>query len=152
LKTSLLYTLQHPVFGVGPGRFADFEGGSSQERGERGAWHETHNMCTQVSSECGIPALVFFAGALVSTYRLLSRIHQRTKGTTQHNAIAVPAFCVMLSLVGFCAAAFFLNQAYRFYLPALSGLAIAMAAAAEREITPGLAPGKPVPRQGAQPA
>ena len=36
-------------------------------------------------------------------------------------------------MVAFCAAIFFLSLAYHFYLPAISGIAIALSAAAQTE-------------------
>lgn len=136
LKKSLLFTIQRPVFGVGPGQFSDYEGETAKQSGLHGAWHETHNTYTQVSSEAGIPAAILFIGALVSTYRMLSRLYRKSREaplTDQNRRIAVMAFCTMLSFVAFGSSIFFLSLAYRFYLPALTGMAIAMNRAAERE-------------------
>lgn len=59
LKQSLIYTAQHPIFGIGMAQFPNYEGRLSIEAGKVGNWHETHNSFTEVSSECGIPALIF---------------------------------------------------------------------------------------------
>ncbi|HEX8986291.1 MAG TPA: O-antigen ligase family protein, partial [Bryobacteraceae bacterium] len=40
---SVEFTVKHPVFGVGPGMFADYEGRTSREDARRGAWHDAHN-------------------------------------------------------------------------------------------------------------
>jgi len=136
LKTSLKFTIQHPLFGVGPGQFTEVEGLTARENGQRGSWHETHNTYTQVSSEDGIPALIFFMAALITTYRMLNRVYRKSRAmpqTEQNRRIAVTAFCAMLSLVAFCSSIFFLSLAYRFYLPALTGIAIALTRAAEHE-------------------
>ena len=61
-KTSLRYTIEHPLVGVGPDQFANYEGKESQQNGEHGSWHATHCSWTQVSSECGIPASIFLCG------------------------------------------------------------------------------------------
>lgn len=136
LKQSFWFTLSHPLVGVGPGMFSDAEAGMASEEGRRGNWHETHNTYTQVSSEAGIPAFIFFIAALVSTFLLLRRmgLHARAQPPTKQNqAMSIAAFSVMVSLIGFCVAIFFLSLAYRFYLPAMSGIAIVMARAAEHE-------------------
>jgi len=133
LQKSLEYTITHPVFGVGPGQFATFEGGQSKEEGKHGAWRGTHNTFTQVSSECGIPALFFFVGGLISTYLLLNRAYLKARQRADCKDIQIAAFCILMGMVGFCTAATFLNFAYMFYQPALGGLAIAFDRAAELE-------------------
>lgn len=50
LTQSLQVTADHPVFGVGPGNFAPYTKN----------WLVTHNTYTQLTSECGIPALILF--------------------------------------------------------------------------------------------
>jgi O-antigen ligase len=135
-KKSLLFTFQRPVFGVGPGQFSNHEGGTAREEGLRGTWRETHNTYTQVSSEVGIPALVFYLAALVSTYRLFRKLHDKAieqPPTLQNQRIAAAVYCLMLSFVAFTVSIFFLSLAYRFYLPALTGLAIAVTRAADCE-------------------
>ena len=131
LKDSLRYTLEHPLFGVGPGEFADYRGTVNQVRG---LWQVTHNTYTQVSSEAGIPAFVFFMGALFTTYRLLSKLYKRTRRDKRLRQISYAALCLMLSLVGFSVSIFFLTLAYGHSLLLISGLAISLAAVAEREI------------------
>lgn len=133
LLQSLRYTLEFPIFGVGPGQFSTYEGTNNRIIGDHGHWRPTHNLLTQVSSECGIPAFLLFAAALVSTYRLLNRTYRQARQQPQQGEVALAAFCGLLSFVGFFTAALFLNLAYRFYLPALSGLAVALAAAAAQE-------------------
>jgi len=135
LASSLKITLQHPVFGAGPGQFMVQEDILKRAEGAyRGAWHETHNAYTQVSSECGIPALIFFAGGIISGFRLVSKIHWQAKQNPAHQQIAAAAFCAMLSFMGFGVAMFFLSMAYRFCFPALVGLSIAIHNTATREL------------------
>ena len=134
LRKSIEYTVQHPVFGVGPGRFSDFEGGESQRMGRRGMWHETHNSFTQISSECGIPALIFFVCALVSGFRLALKTYKAARQNPINRDIAATAFCLMLGMVGFMSAVTFANFGYRFYEPALCGLCIIVYTAAQHEM------------------
>jgi O-antigen ligase len=133
LRKSVEYTLTHPVFGVGPGQFASYEGQHNIVVGTHGSWHETHNMFTQVSSECGIPAFFFFTAGLVSTWRMLSGTYRKARERADCADIQTAVLCVMIGMAGFCVAATFLNFAYSFYQPALGGLAIAISSAAERE-------------------
>ncbi len=100
LKQSVVYTWQHPIFGVGLGQFSNFEGKSSLAEGKIGIWHETHNAFTQVSSECGIPASIFFVLGICSALFSVNRIYRRARreGDTE---IANASFCYLLSMVGF---------------------------------------------------
>jgi O-antigen ligase len=142
LKQSILATLSHPIFGVGAGQFQNYEGRKAREAGLRGSWHETHNSFTQVSSEIGIPALLFFLAAIIATYRMLDSVYRtarRMRPTKETQQITATAFCLLISLIGFCTASFFLSLAYRFYLPALTGLAIALYRAVQQKWRPAFA-------------
>jgi len=125
LITSLKYTLEHPFFGVGAGNFSSFEGGSSLAEGKHGQWQETHNSYTQISSETGLPAVFCYIGAIACALFSLNRTMLRAR-RDKVPIILASAFCTMLSMamIGTCMA--FLSLGYRFYLPALTGLAIAL--------------------------
>ena len=133
LKTSLIYIAEHPLFGVGAGQFASYEGKSSREQGEFGMWHDTHNTFTQIACENGLPAFFFFIAGIGSSMVLLTRVYRASKDRPECNEISVTAFCLMLAMVSFCAAIFFLNFGYFFYLPAMGGLATCVSSAATAE-------------------
>ena len=133
LENSIKYTVQHPVFGVGPGQFPNYEGQNNLLHHGHGLWQGTHNTFTQVSSECGIPGLFFFVAGMVSTYRLLSATYRKARQRPDCPDIRNATFCIMMGMIGFGVAMTFLNFAYFFYQPALGGLAIAFSSAAERE-------------------
>jgi len=133
LKTSIGYTLQYPLFGVGPGQFSSFEGMHNRIVGTHGVWQEAHNTFTQVSSECGIPGAILFIAGIVSTFLLLNRTFRQARNRPDCADIRAAVFCVSLGLVAFCTAIAFVNFAYFFYLPAMAGLAIAMSKAAQVE-------------------
>jgi len=143
LKQSVLTTLSHPLFGVGAGQFQNYEGRKAREMGLHGSWHETHNTFTQVSSEIGMPALLFFLAAIFTTYRMLNSVYRaarRRTPTQETQQISATAFCLLISLIGFCAASFFLSLGYRFYLPALTGVTIAFYRAVQQKWRPAVAP------------
>ena len=163
LQESILYTLQHPLFGVGMGQFSNYEGvHSTLVGGLRGFWHETHNTYTQVSSECGIPALALYLAGIVSTFLMLNRVYRRASGRPDCVDIRNAAFCIMLAMTAYCTATAFLNFAYFFYLPAIASLAIAVSNAAQvefdrrssQEPQPGFMPPyrRPLPRAPVTPA
>jgi len=146
LKQSLLYTFQHPLFGVGPGQFPNYEGNEKLAEGKRGQWKVTHNFLTQVSSECGIPALIFMLMSLGSALLLVNRTYRqaRTKGFRD---IANACFCYQLAMLGYLGSVIFLAQAYHFYLPAMIGTGIAMSLVAMRHMSAQPTPTLAVPPQ-----
>jgi O-antigen ligase len=130
-QTSVKFTFEHPVFGVGPGEFGDFEGLTSRAQGLHGNWHATHCVYTQVSSECGLPAFFFFVGGLGSAMLLVGRTYRRAK-IEGYPDIANACFCYLLAMAGHLTSLLFLAQAYTFRLPAMVGLAVTLGFAAER--------------------
>ena len=125
LRQSIIYTFEKPVFGVGPGQFSSYEGSTMHAQGLQGNWHETHNSFTQVSSECGIPALCFYAAAIFFTFRTIGKIRKRAK-SLGNQEVQAAAFCLAVSLVAYCTSTAFVNFAYHFYLLAFSGIVIAI--------------------------
>ena len=99
-------------------------GKSSMSPNTVGLWYQTHNSITQVASECGIPALILYVSAIVSSYLLLRKNSRRLKNVPQLADLASALFCMRLAMVSFCTAILFLNFGYFFYLPAMAGIAI----------------------------
>jgi O-antigen ligase len=132
-RTSLRYTFEHPLFGVGPDQFASYEGGHERVTRTHGYWHSTHCSFTQASADCGIPGFLFFAGGTFSTLFLLYKTFRQARSRTDCQDIRIAVFCIMLGLVGFDVAITFLNFSYLFYFPAMAGLATGVWSAAQRE-------------------
>lgn len=130
---SLEFTFQYPIFGVGPDQFSNFEGKTQVDSGMRGSWHATHNAYTQVSSEAGLPAALFFIGGMVTAWFMVHRVY-RTARLTGHREVANACFCYLLALTGFMTAILFLSNAYRFYEPAMVGLAISLSILARQQL------------------
>jgi hypothetical protein len=118
---SVRITLHHPLLGIGPGEFMDYQAGIAGEHGQKGMWHATHNGYTQISSECGIPALIFCLLAIAMTYKSLRR-------ATRSGVPVVSTIANLLSvmMVGYCVCIVFLSQGYNFNLPVITGIATAM--------------------------
>jgi O-antigen ligase len=150
LKEGVRITLQHPVFGVGPGEFTDAEGARRLAAGIPGLWLVSHNSFTEVSSETGLPGIAFYLGAIVGTFVLLERIRRHARQDPRHAFIVSAAVSLQLSLVTFGTAAFFLTLGYRFYFPVISGLAIALYGAYRNDILVASGPATPAgARKGA---
>jgi O-antigen ligase len=138
LMTSLRYTLEHPFFGIGAGDFSSFEGDTSRSAGKHGQWQETHNSYTQVSSETGIPTAFCYIGAIICALLSLNRTMLKARRDKLPFMVAA-AFCTLLSMAMVGTTMAFLSLAYKFYMPALTGLAIALERVLRMD-PPGLAP------------
>jgi putative inorganic carbon (hco3(-)) transporter len=102
LFQSLRITVQHPLFGVGPGNFTVVSG----------VWHVTHNSYTQMSAEGGIPAfllyvLIFWRGIInLRDVRRYPRVGKR---------IRLFSMALEASLAAYLVGSFFLSQAYNLF-------------------------------------
>ncbi len=128
LRRSLMDTLSHPVFGVGPAQFSNFEGELIK------SWRVPHNTFTEISSECGVPALILYLGGIISSFSLFGSTYRRARRLKLHIDIRNGAFCAMLAMLGYVVSSAFLSLAYMFYLPAMGGLAVALFTTARREM------------------
>lgn len=131
-EKSVQFTLQNPIFGVGPDQFSNYEGGTSKAAGKIGSWHATHCSWTQVSSECGIPALIFYVSGIASAILLVVRA-RRTALLRGQVEISNACFCYLLGMTGFLVAITFLADAYRYYVPVMISLAVVISSAVSQE-------------------
>jgi hypothetical protein len=135
LKRSIKYTIQHPLFGVGPGMFPVAEDTDMRGQGFRkGTWQGTHNSYTQVSSEEGVPAVVAYILVIVISFRRTSVLMRKTKDDPRlrsvRNCASALNYCIMIYAVS----VFFDYIAYTSMLAVFSGLCMALDMAAPAEI------------------
>jgi O-antigen ligase len=126
LKDSIIITLHHPLFGVGPGNFVVEQNNLALARGEIGMWHLPHNTYTQISSEMGIPGLILYIAFLYQIFKGLSSIirsreHGSTWADLRGMATMLRAAFVVLATV-----AFFDSFPYNADVPIMAGLAAAL--------------------------
>ncbi|MDP8982503.1 MAG: O-antigen ligase family protein [Acidobacteriota bacterium] len=126
LKESLKYTLTHPIFGVGTGEFGAAVWGDGEKAGIRTAWAGTHNSFTQISAECGIPALIFYTAVVFLCTRMNRRLYKATRGDPAMEDISSIALTLYLTMVAFAVNTFFFHTAYGYYLSTLAGLSVAL--------------------------
>jgi O-antigen ligase len=135
LRMSLELTLTHPLVGVGPDQFAVAAAGESEKKGAHSEWRGTHNTYTQVSSEAGLPAFVFYTSALflglVANYR-----RYRAASAKNLTDIAGLSFSLFLATLVYAVATIFFHIAYSSYLPIMLGLTIALELAARPILAP----------------
>jgi O-antigen ligase len=127
LLRSLILTARHPLLGVGPGVFPVAENEMAKAEGRRrGAWLGTHNTFTQVSSECGIPAFLFYTAVLVLSWKKSYALYRRTRDNPQLKDLGIQALALNYSLIAFFGTGLFVHAAYSALLPVLSGLTVAL--------------------------
>jgi O-antigen ligase len=126
LKDSIILTIKHPLFGVGPGQFSNAEGEQTANSKER-LWYGTHNSFTQIASENGLPGVVFYLGGILASLLLLNKINRRLSGRPGAKETCSAVICIRIALISSCVTMFFLNFGYFYYLPFLGAMAIAMA-------------------------
>ena len=134
LRQSLVFTVTHPVFGVGPGQFPVAVNGEDEKQGKRAPWLGTHNSYTEVSSECGIPAFLFYTSVVILCILSNLRTYQRSKNDPRLLQVSALAFSLMCGSVVFAVATFFYHIAYSGYLPALGGMTVALRLITDRSL------------------
>jgi len=131
-KTSLRYTLRHPLFGVGPDQFATAVSQDAARASQHLPWLGTHNTYTQVSSECGIPALIFYAAVIGLCLESNLRLYRRTRDRPAYRDLAGLSRCLLAGTLVFAVSAFFFHMAYSAYLPTLAGFTVALTQTKQR--------------------
>jgi hypothetical protein len=116
LKRSIWVALRYPLFGVGLGCFHHK---SEQELG-------THNAYTQVASECGIAAMVFYIIFIVHPLRKLRMIERELFERNENSRYYYFAIGIQASLIGYMVASFFAAVAYQWYIYYLVAYAICL--------------------------
>ena len=119
---SVSLTLRHPVLGIGPGMFAVADAKDAEEQKRLAAWRQTHNTYTEISSEGGLPALLFYLAALFFCFQTTRSARKFAAQHPELPALGDMAFCLRLSVLTFTITAVFASNAYYFYFPLVAGL------------------------------
>jgi O-antigen ligase len=135
LRHSLIFTMKHPLFGVGPGMFEVADDAYMKSSGFRkGTWLGTHNSYTQVSSELGIPAFLFFVAAVWMSLKGPYSLYTKTRGDPRLEDIGTVALGLHYCMVVYAVTILFEHIAYTIMLPVFGGLAACLLRTAEIEI------------------
>ena len=135
LRHSLIFTMHHPLFGVGPGMFEVADDGYSKDLGaKKGSWLGTHNSYTQVSSEIGIPAFLFFVAAIWMALKGPYSVYQKTRGDPRLEEMGTIALGLHYCLIIYAVTILFEHIAYTIMLPVFGGMAASLVRTAAVEI------------------
>lgn len=99
---SIEVTVNHPLFGIGPGNFAEISG----------HWLVTHNSFTQMSSEGGVPAFILYVLILSRGFKNVRATKQSTKGKGELTSLAK---ALQASLAAYVIGSLFASSAYQFF-------------------------------------
>ena len=91
----------------------------------------THNSYTQVSSECGIPALICYCAVLGFCFRSNWRLYRQTRHNPALKDVTTLSFCLLASALVYAVSTFFFHIAYSGGLPMQAGFSLALRLAAE---------------------
>jgi O-antigen ligase len=135
LRHSLIFTMRHPLFGVGPGMFPVADDAYMKASGLRkGTWLGTHNSYTQVSSELGIPAFLFFVAAVWMALKGPYTLYTKTRGDPRLEDMGNVALALHYCMVIYAVTILFEHIAYSIMLPVFGGMAASLVRTAEIEI------------------
>ncbi|MCW5979867.1 MAG: O-antigen ligase family protein [Bryobacteraceae bacterium] len=145
MQDAIKVTLQNPVVGVGAGQFQVAATRLAEDRGIVAMWRETHNGYLQVSSECGIPALLIYLGLFAYCFRTLTELR---KAAAPHPALATiskMAMCLFMATAIFAVVSLFGSYGYTMLLPVLCAFTYVLQTTAEPVIRAALASSPPAP-------
>ena len=145
LIRSIEITATHPLFGIGVGDFQSYSN----------MWMVTHNTYTELSSEGGIPALVFFLLLLRQAFRNLRAVRMNP-ALKQDEKTQLIASSLWAALTAYTVGAFFASTARLLFPYFLVGYTTALykitSLATETTQIPGSQPAVvPRPRRGPAP-
>ncbi|HEY6768491.1 MAG TPA: O-antigen ligase family protein [Candidatus Sulfotelmatobacter sp.] len=104
LKESLLLSITHPLFGVGPGDFASY----THE------WRVAHNTYTEMGAETGLPGLVLFVTLMGLSLRKIRRIRV-LPGYKSSSDIRLWASGLWAGMAAYCSGAMFASTEYNLF-------------------------------------
>jgi O-Antigen ligase len=104
LVDSLKITMQHPLFGVGPGSF----------QAVSGTWQPSHNTYTGLSSEAGLPALVLFTAVMGLSLRKTKKL-RKLPGYQADENIRLWTSALRAGMAAYMVGAFFATTEYTLF-------------------------------------
>jgi putative inorganic carbon (hco3(-)) transporter len=104
LDDSITLTIQHPIFGVGPGNFPAVTE----------SWHVTHNTYTELSCETGLPGLFLFLFILALAFRNLRRV-RKMRSYKENQEVQLFASALWAGLAAYLVGAVFSSTEYTLF-------------------------------------
>lgn len=121
-QASIRETFENPIFGLGVGNFAVYNGGRDSETG----WYGTHNTFTQISSESGIPGLTLLIALLVVMIRHMAKVAAMVHDQFPGDNVQLLARATLISTISFIFSGFFAHIGYECLLYLVAGISAAL--------------------------
>jgi hypothetical protein len=124
-KRAITLTLQNPLLGVGTTMFPNAvdELVQSTER-RKSSWQVSHNTYLEVSSESGIPGLIFYLWTLGLCLKLNFTIYRSALKASLRD-ISRQSFCILSATIVYAVGVLFSSIAYDYHLAVLVGFTAA---------------------------
>jgi hypothetical protein len=149
MRLAVQATFRHPVFGVGMAMFAnetaDFIMATT---GRKAPWQTAHNSYLKISSEDGIPGLIFYAWSIFASIVMTWKTFLKSRGRPGFEDTSRNSVCILLALVVYAVGTFFCDIVYLPYLSITVGLAAANFMAFRNEDGLAIAPARFSPPSG----
>jgi O-antigen ligase len=100
----------------------------------KGTWLGTHNSYSQVSSELGIPAFLFFVTAVAMALKGPYSLYKKTRGDPRLEEMGSIALGLHYCLIIYAVTILFEHIAYTIMLPVFGGMVVSLVRTAEVEI------------------
>jgi hypothetical protein len=128
-------TLAHPLLGIGPWQFPNVaESIIQKETGRKSSWQVPHNVYLEISSECGIPALIFLVWSTVMCFTINYRSYKMCGRTPSQKWVRGQSYCLLMASFIHAIGILFCNVPYFPYLPILVGFTAANSFAVQHEL------------------
>ena len=125
-KLAVNATLRHPLFGVGMNMFAtETADYLLKDTGKKAPWQTAHNSYLKISSENGVPALIFYAWSILSSIGMSWRTFSKARGRPGFEDATRNSVCILLALIVYAVGTFFCDIVYLPYLAITVSLAAA---------------------------
>jgi O-antigen ligase len=148
LGEGIAVTIAHPIFGVGMGNFSAIEAERTRAAKHHADWSVTHNSYLQVSSETGIPGLMFYMAGMIFAWFQTRSIRKRARSHPEWADLAHLSLCLQLGLTALFILMFFGSIAYNFYFPCFAGVTVALERCARQVMQQNTAPAAVSPSPG----
>lgn len=136
LKKSVTVTLEHPIFGVGPGNFPVALYSEAVKKGANMGWAVTHNSYTQISSETGIPGMILFVMLIWAAVKETNYVCRQTGPRSKFPRLELYNIgkYLRLSIITVCVCMFFLSMGYNPAIYVLAGIAVSLRRLTDHQI------------------
>ncbi len=134
LKKSIEFTLQHPIFGVGPTEFPDVLQQDAKAEGRHAQYLRPHNAYTQISAEAGIPALAFYLAVMLLAIRANYRFYKAVRGVPGLEAVFAQSVSLLALSLVYALNSVFVHVSAFSYQSLAVGLSLATHLAAQGEL------------------